>query len=68
MLTVDQTETSTATAPDALWRRALWLATGGALVSLLVPMAFAGGFEPFLAMLAAPFVVAACTAKWPRVF
>lgn len=51
-----------------LWRTTLWAAIGGALVSLIVPMVLAGSFEPFLATLGAPFVVAACTAKWPRVF
>lgn len=68
MLTAARPQAGAATQQRGLWQTSLWIAIGGALVSLFAPMALALKFEPFLAVLGAPFVVAAFTAKWPRVF
>ena len=69
MLTVDPPGTTEPVRGDGrLWQRALWIALGGAVVSVVLPMVLGGQFEPFLAMLGAPFLIAACTSKWPRVF
>jgi plastocyanin len=68
MLTVESPQSGVVTEPRRLWHKSLWIAIVGALVSLIVPMVLALTFEPFLAILGVPFVLAACTARWPRVF
>ena len=68
MLTAVSTQAGEVTPRRGLWQTSLWIAIGGVLASLLVPMVLALTFEPFLAMLGVPFVGAAFTARWPRVF
>lgn len=50
------------------WRRLQTVAAWGALISFLVPMLITLSFEPFLAAMAAPFVIGLLVRlKWPRV-
>ncbi|MCA1727457.1 MAG: cupredoxin domain-containing protein [Actinobacteria bacterium] len=54
-------------APGFGWRRLQVLAAWGALISFAAPMLISLSFEPFLAAMAAPFVIGLLVmARWPR--